>query len=182
MNKDEINKFIEENDSRTITRILNKGKDYDKDIAEVKNDNSRLKKELYKDTRKTKLWIRSSIAVIMFLIVSCLVGCPRYKVYRSEMNGKAEYVQAEQNRRIQIETAKANLEASKLDADAAAIRAKGDKNVEIIRAEGMAEAMEIENGKLTPQYIQYLWVRNIAKGDKIYVPTEAGLPILEAKK
>lgn len=47
----------------------------------------------------------------------------------------------------------------------------------------MAEAIEIENGKLTEKYIQYLWVRNIDKmdGEKIYIPTEANLPILEAK-
>jgi len=46
----------------------------------------------------------------------------------------------------------------------------------------MAEAIEIENGKLTSMYIHYLWVRNIDKmdGEKIYIPTEAGLPILEA--
>ena len=47
----------------------------------------------------------------------------------------------------------------------------------------MAEAIDIENGKLTEVYIKYLWVRNIDKmdGDKIYIPTEANLPLLEAK-
>ena len=47
----------------------------------------------------------------------------------------------------------------------------------------MAKAIEIENGKLTTKYIQYLWVRNIDKmdGDKIYIATEASLPILEAR-
>ena len=77
--------------------------------------------------------------------------------------------------------AKGKLNAAQMLAEADSIRAVGDKNVEKIRAQGMAEAMEIENGKLTSQYIQYLWVRNIAKGDKIYISTEAGLPILEAK-
>ena len=45
----------------------------------------------------------------------------------------------------------------------------------------MAQAIEIENGQLTTQYIQYLWVRNV-EGDKttIYIPTETNLPILEA--
>ena len=34
------------------------------------------------------------------------------------------------------------------------------------------------------KYIHYLWVRNIDKmdGDKIYIPTEANMPILESKE
>ena len=40
-----------------------------------------------------------------------------------------------------------------------------------------------ENGSITPAYIQYLWVRqqNANTNNKIiYIPTEAGLPVLEA--
>lgn len=88
------------------------------------------------------------------------------------MKGKAEYARAEQNRRIKIEEAKANLEAEKLNAQA-----------EIERAKGAAEAIKIENGSITPTYIQYLWVRqqNASSNNRlIYIPTEAGLPILEA--
>ena len=109
-----------------------------------------------------------------------LVGCPQYGVYKSGLQGKAELVKAEQNKKIQIENAKGKLNAAQMLAEADSIRAIGAKNVEKIRAQGMAEAMEIENGKLTDKYIQYLWVRNIDKGDKIYISTEAGLPILEA--
>ena len=88
------------------------------------------------------------------------------------MKGRAELAQAEQNRQIKIEEAKANLEAEKLNAQA-----------EVVRAQGAAEAIKIENGSLTPTYIQYLWVRqqNSAANKVIYIPTEAGLPILEAK-
>ena len=88
------------------------------------------------------------------------------------MKGRAELAQAEQNRQIRIEEAKANLEAEKLNAEA-----------EVVRARGAAEAIKIENGSLTPTYIQYLWVRqqNSAANKVIYIPTEAGLPILEAK-
>ena len=55
---------------------------------------------------------------------------------------------------------------------------------EIERAKGAAEAIQIENGSITPTYIQYLWVRqqNTATDKVIYIPTEANLPILEAKK
>ena len=53
----------------------------------------------------------------------------------------------------------------------------------MVRAQGAAEAIKIENGSLTPTYIQYLWVRqqNTSANKIIYIPTEAGLPILEAK-
>lgn len=120
---------------------------------------------------KVKQIIITAIAVIA-LAVAGLVGVPYYTVWSQEMDGKAEFAKAEQNRKIKIEEAKANLEAEKLNAQA-----------EVERAKGAAEAISIENGSITPTYIQYLWVRqqNLNSGDKvIYVPTEASLPILEA--
>lgn len=110
----------------------------------------------------------------ILLIGVLMFGFPRYQVWRQEMAGRAEFAKAEQNRKIKIEEARANLEAEKLNAQA-----------EIERAKGAAEAIAIENGALTPTYIQYLWVRqqNLNTADKIiYVPTEAGLPILEANR
>jgi regulator of protease activity HflC (stomatin/prohibitin superfamily) len=110
--------------------------------------------------------------VCVGIIAFFLFGIPRYKVWQQEMKGRAELAQAEQNRQIKIEEAKANLEAEKLNAEA-----------EVVRARGAAEAIKIENGSLTPTYIQYLWVRqqNTSANKVIYIPTEAGLPILEAK-
>ena len=114
-----------------------------------------------------------SILSTLLLIILLFFGIPIYRVWSQEMAGKAEYAKAEQNRKIKIEEAKANLEAEKLNAQA-----------EIERAKGAAQAIEIENGKLTPTYIQYLWVRQQSGNniDKIiYIPTEASMPILEAK-
>ena len=110
--------------------------------------------------------------LIIFFILGGMWGCPRYNVWQQEMEGKAEMAKAEQNRQIQIEEAKANLEAQKLNSQA-----------EVERAKGMAEAIEIENGRLTDRYIQYLWVRNMEDNvnEKIYIPTEANLPLLEAR-
>ena len=111
-------------------------------------------------------------AAVILLIIGWAWGGPKYNVWRQEMRGKAEFAQAEQNRRIKVEEAKANLDAEKLNAEA-----------EVARAKGAAEAIAIENGSLTPTYIQYLWVRqqNANVNNKIiYIPTEAGLPVLEA--
>lgn len=110
--------------------------------------------------------------VVLALLAAIFIGYPYYKVWSSEMRGKAEFVRAEQNRRIMIEEAKANLEAEKLNAQA-----------EVERARGAAEAIAIENGAITPTYIQYLWVRQqgtMSGKTVIYVPTETNLPILEA--
>lgn len=110
--------------------------------------------------------------VFAAIVAFFMFGIPRYNVWQQEMKGRAELAQAEQNRQIKIEEAKANLEAEKLNAQA-----------EVVRAQGAAEAIKIENGSLTPTYIQYLWVRqqNTSANKVIYIPTEAGLPILEAK-
>lgn len=111
---------------------------------------------------------------VLGAILGLLYGLPKYNVWSSELQGRAEFVRAEQNRQIKIEEAKANLEAEKLNALA-----------EIERAKGAAAAIEIENGKLTETYIRYLWVRQQSDlSDKtiIYIPTEGGLPILESTR
>jgi hypothetical protein len=111
-------------------------------------------------------------AFILAMIAAIMFGYPRYKVWQQEMDGKAEFAKAEQNRKIKIEEARANLEAEKLNAQA-----------EIERAKGAAKAIEIENGSITPTYIQYLWVRqqtDLNNKTVIYIPTEGNLPILEA--
>ncbi len=119
-----------------------------------------------------------SIKQVIIAILGCIIivaalafGIPFYQVWQQEMTGKAEFAKAEQNRKIKIEEAKANLEAEKLNAQA-----------EIERAKGAAEAIRIENGSLTPTYIQYLWVRQQGGNQNklIYIPTEGNLPILEA--
>lgn len=111
-------------------------------------------------------------AFIVIIILLLLWFFPKYRVWSKGLKGEAQLKEAEYSKKILIEEAKANLEAEKLNAKA-----------EIERAKGMAEAMEIENGKLTDTYIKYLWVRSMSgnEANTIYIPTEAGLPILERK-
>ena len=120
---------------------------------------------------KGAIW--TGVGIVLVIIALAFVR-PWYNVWSQEMEGKAEFAKAEQNRKIKIEEAKANLEAEILNAQA-----------EIERAKGAAEAIRIENGSITPTYIQYLWVRQQADlSDKtvIYVPTETNLPILESTR
>lgn len=129
--------------------------------------------EMRQATAKTIKW--SVIGGILLCIVTTILmtGCPRYNVWQSEMKGRAEMARAEQNRAIKIEEAKANLEAEKLNAQA-----------EVERAKGAAAAMKEEGGALTPMYVQYLWVRQLqlSGSETIYIPTEAGIPMLEGTR
>ena len=118
----------------------------------------------------------TTVLIFLFIIVG-LWGCPKYDVYSSELAGRAEMVRAEQNRQIIVEEAKARLEAEKLNAQS-----------EIERAKGMKQAMDIENGSLTPVYNQYLFIRTLEKlSDKgnlpqiIYVPSEGLTPVMDLK-
>lgn len=116
------------------------------------------------------------LGIIVFLIAmgfGIAALSKTFNVWSKQQSGKAVLAEAEFSKQVQIEQAKANLEAEKLNAQA-----------EVERARGAAESIKIEGGQLTDNYIKYLWVRNLQSGDKqlIYVPTEAGLPLLEAGK
>lgn len=109
---------------------------------------------------------------VIGLITLMMVGLPKYNVWRKEQRGRATLAEAQFSRQTKLEEAKANLESEKLNAQA-----------EIERAKGAAEAISIEGGGLTENYIRYLWVRqqeNLNDKTVIYIPTEAGLPLLEA--
>jgi regulator of protease activity HflC (stomatin/prohibitin superfamily) len=119
---------------------------------------------------------------ILFLLIVVVGGglgsCAAYnsvRVWNAETAGEAELAQAGSNRRIAVLEAQALMDSAKLKADA-----------EIARAHGVAEANRIvAQGLGGPEgYLRYLYIQNLenSKGQIIYVPTEAGLPILEAGK
>lgn len=119
---------------------------------------------------------------LLFLLIVVVGGglgsCAAYnsmRVWNAETAGEAELAQARQNRQIATLEAEAKLESAKLLAQA-----------EVERAKGVAEANRIvADGLGGPEgYLRYLYIENLSQsqGKIIYVPTEAGLPILEAGK
>lgn len=125
-------------------------------------------------------WVKFAIGgVVLLLIVSAigLVGCPTYNVYTKTMQGKAAYEGATQDRRIKVLEAQAELDAAKLKAQAEVARAKGTNEANHI----MAEALGGPDNYLRWSFIHMLEV-TAGQGDRqiIYLPTEAGIPILEA--
>lgn len=115
-----------------------------------------------------------STVIVLLLVAGGMYGCPRYEVYQKELAGQAELARATQNRQIKIQEANAEKEAAKALAEA-----------EIERARGVAEANKIIGDSLkgNEAYLRYLWINGLQQGatpQVVYVPTEAGLPILEA--
>lgn len=115
------------------------------------------------------------LAFVLALMIFSAIVSPIYNVWRAGKAGLAELRKAEQNRQIAIEEAKAKMESAKMLSEA-----------EIVRARGVAEANKIIGDSLkgNEAYLRYLWIDGLNRNNQnvIYVPTEAGLPILEAGK
>lgn len=117
------------------------------------------------------------LGISLLIAISVLMaGCPVYDVWSQEMKGKAELARAESNRQISVFEAQAKKDSAKLLADA-----------EIERAKGVAEANKIIGISLkgNEEYLRYLWIDTLHHNENnkiIYIPTEAGLPILEANR
>lgn len=115
------------------------------------------------------------LLLIVLLAAVYMAGCPSYNVWEQGMSGKAQYAKANANREIKTLEAKAKMESAKYEADA-----------EVIRAVGVAKANKIIGDSLhgNEAYLRYLWINQLSghNGETIYIPTEAGLPIMEAGK
>lgn len=118
-----------------------------------------------------------SVVVIAVAAVGFLVGWPQYNVYRKQMQGRAAYEQAVQDRRIRVLEAQAALDSAQLTAQAEIARARGTNEANRI----MAESLGGPDNYLRWAYINMLQ-ETAGRGDRqvIYIPTEAGMPILEA--
>jgi hypothetical protein len=110
---------------------------------------------------------------VIFLVAFGMWGCPQYDVYKQGLGGEASLARAEQDRQILIQEAKAKKESAVLLAEAEVLRAKGVAEANKIIAEGLGG----------PEgYLRYIWIQALSENDSdvIYIPTEAGMPILEA--
>lgn len=116
-----------------------------------------------------------SVGLVVFclLVVLGFWGCPQYGVYSARMDGQAKLAHANFEREVQVRDAQGKLEASTLLASA-----------EVERAKGVAAANKVIGTSLKDNeaYLRWLYIEGLREkqGEVIYVPTEAGLPILEA--
>ncbi|MFC1802027.1 hypothetical protein ACFLY7_01130 [Patescibacteria group bacterium] len=116
--------------------------------------------------------IVSIIVFVAILLGISMWGIPRYRIYKQDLKGQAELRQQEWEKKILVEEAKAQKESATLYAAAEVERAKGVAEANRIIADGL---------KGNEEYLRYLWITNLdQEGQVIYIPTEAGIPILEA--
>ena len=135
------------------------------------------------------------IITFFLLILLSLWLWPKYNVYKKELNGQASLKEAEWSKQILIEEAKAREQAALMQAkarvtlaeaegEAILVSAKAEGLADIERAKAAAEANRIigESLKNNDEYLRYIWIKGLrdSKSERIYIPTEAGLPILEA--
>lgn len=116
------------------------------------------------------------LAVLGFaLLGGCMAGYPHYLVYQQRLSGEAELERQKFEKQVAVQAALAKKESATLLAEA-----------EVARAEGVAKANRIIGDSLrnNESYLRWLWIEHMAdsKKETIYIPTEAGLPILEAGK
>jgi hypothetical protein len=109
------------------------------------------------------------------LIGGCMAFYPQYQVYQQRLAGEAELERQKYEKQVAVQSAMAKKESAGLLADA-----------EVLRAGGVAQANKIigDSLKNNESYLRWLWIEHMAdsKKETIYIPTEAGLPILEAGK
>jgi len=132
--------------------------------------------------------MKKQIMLIAFIALGSLTSCYDFNRRQNELdaesNGKATLLEAESSKKAKIEEAKANLESAKLDAQTKMIRAKADAEATIIRIEAKAKAVRTMSDAVrnNPDYLKYLMIDGMYNhGRTIYIPTEAGLPIIERK-
>ena len=126
--------------------------------------------------RGFSLTIGSVIAIVVVGVL-VLIGLPTYNVYSKQMQGKAAYEQAVQDRRIRVLEAQAALDSAQLTAQAEVARARGTNEANRI----MAESLGGPENYLRWSYIHMLEETAGKQGrEVIYIPTEATMPILEA--
>ncbi|MFV8781013.1 hypothetical protein ACNKU7_01205 [Microbulbifer sp. SA54] len=82
--------------------------------------------------------------------------------------------------------ARAKVTLAEAEDKANVAHAKAEGLADIKRAKAVAEANRIigESPKNNEEYPRYIWIKGLqeGKGERIYIPTEAGPPILEAGK
>jgi hypothetical protein len=115
-----------------------------------------------------------AVAVALVVLGGILWGWQYFKVFKATYTGKAILAEAEFSRQVAVKEAQARKDSAVLLAEA-----------EVFRAEGVAKANKIiADGLGGPDgYLRYLYIHMLEQNpDKqiIYIPTEAGLPILEA--
>lgn len=113
--------------------------------------------------RQIARYLLVALALAIVIIWTWRLVSPRYTLYKANIE-----------RQVQVADARSKADAASLLAES-----------EIERAKGVAEANRIIADSITPEYTTWLYVDQLDEvvangGQIIYIPTEAGIPVLEA--
>lgn len=114
--------------------------------------------------------------LLLLVLLVVLPGCGPLAPMWATWNGEALYNHSINAKKVQIMDAEGRFEAAKYLAQA-----------EVERAKGVAQANTIigDSLKNNESYLKWLYIEGLKERtgiETIYVPTETGLPILEAGK
>lgn len=145
------------------------------DIEQRELDRLRELDDEQKFFRRCVIWVCTGIVVVVIFFIGIVFAwkavTPKLNLYKANTENQKVISQQEAQSDAAVYAAKSTVIQSKAMAEA-----------EIERAKGAAEAQRIIANTLTEPYLRYLYIQGLGQGqhEVIYLPTEAGLPILEA--
>lgn len=124
----------------------------------------------------TNTIIECVVGIVLVILGWILVGYPKWRVWASHQSGLADLQKAKNEQQIQIAMAQSRLDAAELNKQAA-----------VIEAQAVALQIAEIGAQLTTHdlFLKWQWIQMMEKHSHdsiIYVPTEAGIPILEANR
>lgn len=104
-------------------------------------------------------------------------------MYNRELRGKADLAEATFNRQIKVQEAEAQRESARALAIRDSVQALGEAVATRIRADASSNQIRTIGTALqnNEPYLRYMFLSVLPSGKTVYVPTEANLPILEAR-
>ncbi len=103
-------------------------------------------------TRQRRNSTIAGVILFVLIVLGLLIGGPLYRVWSQEQRGRADLAEARFNRQVIVEEAQSN------------------------------EALIALLGGDTERLIRFQLIDALEHSNTIYVPTEEGLPILEANR
>lgn len=125
--------------------------------------------------RRCVIWVSTGIIVVVIFFIGIIFAwkavTPKLNLYKANT----------ENQKV-ISQQRAQSDAAVYAALSTVTQSKAMAEAEVERAKGAAQAQEIIANTLTEPYLRYLYIQGLGTSshEVIYLPTEAGLPILEA--
>lgn len=125
----------------------------------------------YEFSRLIARWATGIVLGLILLVGGCMAGKPKYDLYK-----------AETAKRARVAEARAESDAAQYQADRAVEIAAAEADADRERAEGIADAQRTIANSLSPEYIRWYFIDRLddINGQIVYVPTEGGVPVMEA--